>query len=206
MHSRLILILALICLAFPAYAAEESIQETCGSGDTELQLRIKACTQIIEDGSEDESVRADSLASRASAHREAGDEKAAMADYSRAIELEPLFGRSRRGRGLGYLTAEKYDLAIADFKLAGLSDPDVLLLMGLAYDGNKKPEEAMGWFNAAIEANPSDWSYYYSRGKSYLKIENYDLALKDLHKALELRPSPSLKREIDEIEANLKRP
>ncbi|HEX9412659.1 MAG TPA: tetratricopeptide repeat protein, partial [Ktedonobacterales bacterium] len=61
---------------------------------------------------------ADALDSRGYAHQRHGDLDAAIADYSAAIKIDPLYYTALFGRGVAYAAQGKRDLAIADLTAA----------------------------------------------------------------------------------------
>lgn len=52
---------------------------------------------------------------------------------------------------------------------------------------NDKRREAVKFFNQALQYG-DNWSMYYQRGRNYRALEQYDMALADLNRALKLRP------------------
>src|SRR3990172_2888598 len=85
--AALALFLALIALASSAEAASQKIRNTCASG-ADLDAAIKACTQLIagKDSNQNKSIV---FYNRASAYVQKGDYDSAIADDTRAIELDP---------------------------------------------------------------------------------------------------------------------
>ena len=49
-------------------------------------------------------------------------------------------------------------------------------------------EEARNNFNTALELDPTDSLYYYSRGNVWMREKKYELAHKDYDKAIDLSP------------------
>jgi Flp pilus assembly protein TadD len=68
--------------------------------------------------------------------------------------------------------------------------------MGNILRGNKEFAEGVGYYTQAIarlgKEVASHWSVYYARGVCYERTDNWDLAEKDLSKALELDPEQEL--------------
>jgi tetratricopeptide (TPR) repeat protein len=94
----------------------------------------------------------------------------ALADLSRAIEVDPESAEALAGRGETYRRMERDDDALADFSRAIEVDPEqswvvsrgvsyrrmALIGRGLIYRRMKHYEEALADFSRAIELDPSD--------------------------------------------------
>jgi tetratricopeptide (TPR) repeat protein len=68
---------------------------------------------------------------RGAAYHARGDDDRAIADYTKAIEIDPLFAAAYTKRGVAYETLGKREEAIADFRRA------------LAIDGNQFSKDAL---------------------------------------------------------------
>ena len=70
--------------------------------------------------------------------------------------------------------------------------PDVYIAIGDMLRKDKKYAESAAAYDSAIKASPENkqntWALYYSRGISYERAKQWDLAEKDFRKALELKP------------------
>jgi tetratricopeptide (TPR) repeat protein len=70
--------------------------------------------------------------------------------------------------------------------------PDVYVAIGDMLRGDKKYAEAVTAYDSAIKAAPegkaNNWALYYSRGIALERAKQWDLAVKDFNKALELKP------------------
>ena len=87
----------------------------------------------------------------------------ALADYSRAIELNPETAGYYNRRGNVYYTLEKYEEALADINRAIELNPEVALYYtnrGTVYYAQKKYEEALVDYSRAIELSPEVALYY----------------------------------------------
>ena len=115
----------------------------------------------------------------------------ALADYNRAIELDPEDGLTIADRGETYRLMERYEESLADFNCALELKPDyawAISSRGQTYQSLKRYEEALVDFNRAIELDPElDWATV-SRGKTYRQMERYEESLADFHRAVELDP------------------
>ena len=125
----------------------------------------------------------------------AGDWIGAIADFTKAMELDPDFSYAYYMRGLAEAFLEDYDAAISDFTKFIEFDPNDPL--GYSSRGNAKylsedNEEALADFNKAIElaADPGDYS---SRGDVFRALANYDEAILDYNRAIDLLPEEDQK-------------
>ena len=143
--------------------------------------------------------RASGIKEKAEAYNDRGryysaikqDENLAIQDFSRAIELDPKDGRGHVNRGQSYAALQRNDLAIQDYNKAIEIDPK----NASAYSARgwllrpDKPELAVADFSRAIELDRNESSFYYlPRAQVYEKLHNYDLAIRDYSKMLELEP------------------
>ncbi len=82
----------------------------------------------------------------------------AIAEYTKAIELDPNFAYAYNNRGVAYKNKGQYDLAIADYNRAIELDPndaDYWNNKGVALNKLGRPDEAMECYNKALQIDPS---------------------------------------------------
>ncbi len=124
---------------------------------------------------------------------------AAVADYTKAIELLPEDGKAYYMRGM-LLWRLCDEMAINDLeKSAGLHyKPARDFLSKKKSQSTKSPqknfdrslqEEAIRIFTEFIRSDPSNASTYLNRGMAYERINNMHQAIADYSKAIELAPS-----------------
>lgn len=83
----------------------------------------------------------------------------ALADYTKAIQLNPKFSQAYNNRGRIYARQQKYDLAIADFTKAIELNPQLWEAhknRGFVYMAQEHYNLAIGDFTKTIELNPND--------------------------------------------------
>jgi tetratricopeptide (TPR) repeat protein len=86
------------------------------SQSAELDRRIRGCTQVIERGKqESRENRSFAYANRGNAYDDKGAIDRAIADYTKAIALDPKYGLAYTIRALAYESSGEVDRAIADF-------------------------------------------------------------------------------------------
>ena len=115
----------------------------------------------------------------------------AIADFTKAIELDPKKVQAYYNRGIAYNDLKKYAEAIADFtKTIELEPKNVgaYVNRGNAYGGLGKYPEAIADYTKVIELTPKDEGAYYNRGSAYANLRKYAEAIADFTKAIELEP------------------
>ena len=112
-------VLLLITLPLQAFGAdpEEDLPECMVKGD------VAACTRVINDRSQPADVHERLLRMRAIKHREKGDFKSAISDYTALIKLDPKSTDALANRALAYQAAGDLSAAIADFTKAIAAEP-----------------------------------------------------------------------------------
>ena len=124
---------------------------------------------------------------RAVASARLGDQKAALNDYSKVIELHSGYAPAWIGRAEVRRQQEEYQAAIDDVSI-GLSmlpsDPDMcsfrvlgLIVRGLSYFRLGRIEEAEEEFDEAIRTYPDSWEPYAMRGSASVETKHYAQAL-----------------------------
>jgi lipoprotein NlpI len=120
-----------------------------------------------------------------------GCSELALADYNKALQLNPNFAEAYVERGSAYDLKGRFDLALADYNKALQLKPD----MPRAYNGRgwvfhqqRYYDRAIAEYTTAIRIDPKYAPAYCNRGVAYAEIGKYDLAIEDDTKALELDP------------------
>ena len=123
----------------------------------------------------------------------------AISEYTKAIELNPNSEAAYLNRGNDYVRKLQFDLAIADFNKAielNPNDEAAYLARGNAYINKGFRDSAVyifaiADFSKAITLNPNDAVAYDNRGYAYALNKQYDLAVPDLNKAIQLSKDPA---------------
>jgi tetratricopeptide (TPR) repeat protein len=116
---------------------------------------------------------------------------AALADFAKAIELQPENSLNYFMRGRIYFDLQNYPAAQADFtKVIELQpeDGDAYHLRGRVYFEIQNYPAAQADFTKVIELRPEDGGAYHWCGRVYFQMQNYSAALADFSKAIELQP------------------
>jgi tetratricopeptide (TPR) repeat protein len=118
---------------------------------------------------------------RGAIHGYQNDHLEAIRDFSRAIEINPNHPDGYSGRGWSYFNMEMYNEAVADYSAAIALYPNMQEIYN----------ETTYYHSDTIYSflfYPDISAYYFRRGTAYYLLEEYDEALSDLNKALELNP------------------
>jgi len=122
------------------------------------------------------------------------DAKRAIADYGKAIKLEPESpqnGERYRRRGILHKKLEEWDTAIAELRSSIKRDKyNVKTYEHLAecYVGTKDFQMAIKTYGYAIRYDSKNASLYKDRARVYFRIEDTDHAIKDLGMVIKLAP------------------
>lgn len=121
-----------------------------------------------------------------------GDYTNALAEFTRAIELDPNYVAAYHHRSIVYANLEEYDLALDDIEKAILLSPDNSLLYhtrGLLYSDIGDFEQALASQNIAISIAPQFADAYLERGAAYGNLGDHKNAFADFNKAIEIDPN-----------------
>jgi type IV pilus biogenesis/stability protein PilW len=116
----------------------------------------------------------------------------AIAEYDKAIELDPNLAEAYVRRAFVYKVLGQYEQAMADYDKAIELSPNNAMFYndrGFAYAEQEQYESAIRDYNKAIELSPDhpniDYAYN-NRGFAYGNLEKYDQALHDFERAITL--------------------
>lgn len=182
-------------LALPSFAL--AAPQDCGGAD--LDRRIVACTQIIQRGGQSPANMAMIYVNRGSAYGDKQDYARAIADYSKALQLNPNYADAYYSRGTVYLRMNDNDRAIADISQTLRLNPNhayAYYNRGLAYQNKADYTRAIADYDQAVRLNPGLGDAYQhaavalnGRGDAYLKAGDYDRAIADYDRSIQLQPN-----------------
>ena len=113
----------------------------------------------------------------------------AIADYTKALELNPKFDWAYYNRGNAYGKKGRHDRAIADYNKALEINPRFFLAYfnrGNAYEKKGRHARAIADYTKVIELNPRYAAAYNNRAIAYYHQKDYDKAWKGVLKAQSL--------------------
>ena len=184
--------LACLLAAAPSWARAQSLDPNVGtclhkSGDES----IVACTAVIGSGLHSGKILSLAFYNRAFAYFEHKDYVRAMADFNKAILLDPKNADAYVGRGTGYLLQNNNVAAIADFSKVILLDPKSEVAFnnrGYSYLEQKDYGRAITDYSDAIRLNPQNAKAFFARGLAKSKLGHPVDAKADMDHALILDP------------------
>jgi tetratricopeptide (TPR) repeat protein len=134
---------------------------------------------------------AQGYAARGLALSKSGKPEEALAEFDRALALDPYNVPALYGRGLIYQAGKQHEQAIADFTAAnGLTPQRVepLLARANSYLAIDKAKEAASDLDEAVQADPNSAQAWSARGVTYERLGDKAKAFTSYGRALALRP------------------
>lgn len=176
-----------LSLALPSPAGAGMIEDCVQSADRELQ--VAACTEAIESGRWEGHGLAWAYGNRGNAWQALRDPANAVADYSKALELDPGFAMTWHNRGLVFAALGDFARAIADYDQALERDPafgPAWGSRGVAHREIGQLEQALGDLDRAIELEPQAARHYQNRANVRCALGNAEGAVADRVMAVRL--------------------
>lgn len=167
-----------------AYQLKGQFKEAVAAYDTYLSTKLTGQANL-----------ADGYNNRAIANHRLGKNEASMADYVKAIELNPASARFFTNRGNLYVDMKRFDDAIADYtKAISLDEAYVAAYegRGLAHGTKRDFDKAIADLTKAIELKPDDHVIYYNRGVYFSQKEDYQMAKIDYTKYIDSNPADKM--------------
>jgi len=119
----------------------------------------------------------------------------AIAEYGKALAIDPSYALAYYNRGYAYGNKGQYDKAIEDYTRAIELNPgfaEAYTGRGVAYERKGQYGKSIDDHNRAIELNPNYAVAYYNRGAAYGRKHRYAEAIKDYTRSVELNPKFAL--------------
>ncbi|HOY31083.1 MAG TPA: tetratricopeptide repeat protein [Bacteroidales bacterium] len=116
-----------------------------------------------------------------------GQSDKALADFSKAIQIEPCYAMAYTNRGLIYGSRGQFDNAIRDFSRALELEPNNSFAVwnrGITYSNLQQWEKAIADYSRIIEINQYEYDPFYNRGVAYGNLQQYDSAMNNYTKAI----------------------
>ena len=151
-------LLAGLAAPAPAQSFEQNAALCTGQGSSSLDLRIGACTALIQGGQLARSSQPDAFYNRGRYLHQQGEFRRAIADFDQAILLNPQFSQAHGARGLAHYRLGDHDRAIADQSQAIRIDPGYGIAYynrGLAYEQTGDDARALPDFRQALRLIPA---------------------------------------------------
>jgi tetratricopeptide (TPR) repeat protein len=188
-----LLLSLMVCSIPPAWAggfddAKAGIAAAVGGDYDEA---IKLLTKAIESGELSREDLSSVYYNRGNAWIEKVDYGKGIADYTKAIEIDPGYAAAYNNRGLAWYGTGDYIKAIADWTKAIEINPkyaNAYYNRGNVWYGRGDHDKAIADWTKAIEINPKYANAYYNRGNVWYGRGDYDKAIVDYTKAIEINP------------------
>jgi len=123
-----------------------------------------------------------------------GNVNKAIQSFSSSIVIKQ-DARAFNDRGSCYRTLAKYNLAIEDYLMAIVLDPNSAFIynnLASTYRKQGNDEKALDYYRLAIEKDENYAMAYNNRGSLYLSKAKFDKAILDINKAINLNPEYAL--------------
>jgi tetratricopeptide (TPR) repeat protein len=188
------LLAAMAVAVLPFTAMADTAMDECLAGKTALRI-IVACSPVIEDIDVPLGARALAHARRGQAHADLGQDEAAIADFTKVIELQPGDGEGYMLRGLVYARMGKLGEAVADFT-------QEIAVSGYGGDYYRRAalyiqlgdlQSALEDLDEAVGRIPADYPLaradaHNARAWAYYLMGNFKKGWADADRAIELDP------------------
>jgi tetratricopeptide (TPR) repeat protein len=183
-----ILCAAAVALVLPAVRPAGAQEPGCNARGQNIDV----CAQLIRSGRFEGPVLANLYFFRGIAFSRAGKHRSAIADYSSAIELNPLWFAPYHNRGADYRALRQPKRAIADFNSVIRLSPrsaDAYVARGVVYHldlGQRR--RAIADYNRALRIDPKNGAALINRGRAYQELGLKKRAIRDYRRVLKLFP------------------
>jgi Tfp pilus assembly protein PilF len=130
-------------------------------------------------------------ATRAQALAKSGKTEEALAEFDKAITIDPHHAEALYNRGLLYQRERQHQLAVDDFSSASGLTPqraEPLLARAISYLAMDKFKEAAADLDEAVQADPQNALAWTSRGQAYERLGDKDTAKASYGRAIAIRP------------------
>jgi tetratricopeptide (TPR) repeat protein len=134
---------------------------------------------------------------RGQALARSGKTDEALAEFDKALDLDPNNAQALYGRGLLHQGEKQHQLAIDDFTAAnGLTPQQAEPLLGraISYLALDKAKEAAADLDEAVQADPQNAQIWMTRGLAYERVGDKTKAADSYGHAIELRPKDEAAR------------
>jgi tetratricopeptide (TPR) repeat protein len=185
--------LALLCTGSVQAALPNGARERCiGDAPVDVDMRISACTTVIDAGALPDEDKGVAFANRGTAYLNKQFYVLAIDDYDQADRLRPDDANVLQGRCLARAVVNRdLDDALADCNRALELDSDdaqILGYRGFVYLRLGLNESAISDYTAALEAHPKSALHLYGRGEAKLRMGDAEGAEADIAAAKAIDP------------------
>ena len=136
-------------------------------------------------------------ATRAQTLSKSGKTEEALAEFGKAITIDPHHAEALYNRGLLYQRERQHQLAVDDFTSANGLTPqraEPLLARAISYLAMDKIKEAVADLDEASQADPQNAQIWTMRGLAYERLGDKDKAKASYSRAIAIRPKDEAAR------------
>lgn len=186
------IVTGMILSTFPAVAQTSAQWQFCtGNPDVNWDKQIATCSSLIQDGKETTKDTAGAYNNRGNAYTALRDYDRAIADFNKAIELDPKNFGAFNNRGTAFRAKNDNDRALADYSAAIKLAPTFAVAYknrGVVNFAKGDNDRAIADYSEAIRLDPRYVVAYNNRAWSY-HVKGDDVkGLADADKAVALAP------------------
>ena len=172
--------------------AWDRIHDVCRQPQRDPAAAVRACTRLITQRRAPRKVRASYHFERGRAWAAQKRYGKAVADLSKAIDLDPDNAAAHYVRGVVWDDMGEYDKAIADYTRVIAFNPAFAIAYhnrGVAWARKGDHDKAIADYTRAIERAPEQAPTYYNRGRAWAARKRYGKAIADFERTIALDPT-----------------
>ena len=182
-----------ILLIPPAVAEQKTVNPLgqCGICQKDPGRCIEACSRLIDTKATPAEILWQAFKIRGDMKSRIGEPEHALADYTRAIALNPGNAGLYNNRGIAHTRQGRFDDAIRDFTRALDLAPGLARLYinrALAHFGKRQYADAVQDMDKAFNLDPEDARAFNNRGIALSRLGRFDDAIRDFDRAVALAP------------------
>ena len=150
-----------------------------------FQDALKCFSKVLARISDDKTV----YIARGVVYQDMGNHQLAIRDFNDSIKIDPELSEGYYRRGISQINLMNPSDAIEDFKLAKQHEDEEQVNAGIpdglgqCYHMQKKYNDALHEYEAAIELEPENTDFMMHRAQCYVDMKNYDASIRDLNTA-----------------------
>jgi len=161
----------------------QQVRETDAARPTNTATATEKAPEVEDDAA--------AYIERGDSYKDSDEYMKAIAEYDKAIELDPQYAQAYYNRGYTYKELGEHQKAIDDFSRAIEIDPQFAKAYnnrGIVYKELDEHQKAIDDYSRAIEIDPQHAKAYYNRGIAYSELGEYQKEIDEYSRAIELDP------------------